>query len=117
VTVLFSVEPSHSPSGTFTPSVVIPSATTQQRPFSSIASSINTASRTSASARPMSASRCSRVRPTNSREIADFEVERSASSTSSPTGSCVRAKRRVETPASICSSTTRVSGSRSAKCA
>jgi hypothetical protein len=31
-------------------------------------------------------------------------------------GSRVRANRRVETPASICSSTTRVNGSRSAKC-
>jgi hypothetical protein len=36
VIVLFSVEPSHKPSGTFTPSVVTPSATTQQRPFRSI---------------------------------------------------------------------------------
>lgn len=39
------------------------------------------------------------------------------SATASPTGSRVRENRRVETPASICSSTTRVSGSRSAKCA
>jgi hypothetical protein len=31
--VAFSVEPSQSPSGCFTPSVAIPSATTQQRPF------------------------------------------------------------------------------------
>jgi len=34
VTVLFSVLPSQRPSGTLIPSVVIPSATTQQRPFS-----------------------------------------------------------------------------------
>ena len=47
VTVLFSVEPSHSPSGTLIPSVVIPRQTTQQRPFSSIASSISTARRMS----------------------------------------------------------------------
>jgi len=46
-----------------------------------------------------------------------FDVERSASRTSSPTGSRVREKRRVLTPASICSITTAVSGSRSAKCA
>ena len=32
-TVAFSVEPSQSPSGTFTPSVVIPSATTLVRPL------------------------------------------------------------------------------------
>ena len=57
------------------------------------------------------------MRPTNARLIADFEVERSAATMSSPTGSRVRAKRRVETPPSICSNTTRVSGSRSAKCA
>jgi len=64
----------------------------------------------------MSASRFARVRWTKSRETADFEVERAFASTSSPTGSCVRGSRRVETPASICSSTSRLSGSRSAKC-
>jgi hypothetical protein len=37
-------------------------------------------------------------------------------STCSPTGSRVRSNRRVEAPASIGSSTSRVSGSRSAKC-
>ena len=55
------------------------------------------------------------MRATKVRLTADREVEVEAASTSSPTGSRVRAKRRVETPASICSSTTRVSGSRSAK--
>ena len=40
-TVAFSVEPSQSPSGCLTPSVSIPSATTQQRPLSSIPSSIS----------------------------------------------------------------------------
>jgi hypothetical protein len=63
----------------------------------------------------MSASRFSRVLATNSRLTADFEVERASASTASPTGSCVRGKRRVETPASIGSSTTRESASRSAK--
>src|SRR5664280_243570 len=47
VTVLFSVEPSQSPSGILTPSVLTPSATTQQRPFNSIPSSSNAARRTS----------------------------------------------------------------------
>jgi hypothetical protein len=42
----------------------------------------------------------------------DFDVQRSAAATASPTGSRVLEKRRVETPASICSSTTRVNGSR-----
>src|SRR5271154_818341 len=115
VTVLFSVEPSHNPSGSFTPSVLTPSATTQQRPFSSIPSTINAARRRSARSRLINASRCSRVRPTNSRLTADFDADRSPTVTFSPTGSRVRAKRRVLTPASIYSSTTRVSGSRSAK--
>ena len=44
------------------------------------------------------------------------ELERALASTSAPTGSAVRRYRRVETPASIRSSTTRESGSRSAKC-
>ena len=56
------------------------------------------------------------MRATNSRLTADFDTDRAPASTSSPTGSRVRANRRVETPASICSSTSRVSGSRSAKC-
>jgi len=114
--VAFSVEPSQSPSGIFTPSVVIPSATTLVRPFRSIPSIIITASRTSSRRRLISASRFSRVRATNSRLTADFDVERASASTSAPTGSRVRSKRRVETPASICSSTSRPSGSRSAKC-
>ena len=50
----FSVEPSHSPSGIFTPSVVIPSATTCVRSAMSIPSSIITARRTSSSRRPIS---------------------------------------------------------------
>ena len=49
----------------------------------------------------MSAARFSVLRATNSRETADFEVERSASATCAPTGSWVREKRRVETPQSI----------------
>ena len=51
--------------GSSTPSVVIPSATTFVRPFSSIPSSISTASRTSSRRRLISASRFSRVRATN----------------------------------------------------
>src|SRR4051812_13911297 len=66
-TVAFSVEPSHSPSGCLTPSVWIPNATTQQRPLSSIPSSISTARRRSSSGRDMSSTRFSRVRATNSR--------------------------------------------------
>src|SRR5215210_672471 len=89
-TVAFSVEPSHRPSGCFEPSVSIPSATTQHRPLSSIPSSISTARRRSPSGRDMRSIRCSRVRETNSRETADFDVKPACSSTSEPTGSPVR---------------------------
>jgi len=74
-----------------TPSVSIPSATTQQRPLSSIPSSINAAKRRSSSRRLISSIRCSRVRETSSRDTADFNVERASSSISAPTGSPVRA--------------------------
>src|SRR5215210_501443 len=114
-TAAVSAEPSQRPSGILTPSVVIPSATTFVRPLSSIPSIISTARRTSSRRRPISAARFSAVRATNSRLTADFEVERDSCSSSSPTGSWVRAKRRVETPASIRSSTTSASGSRAAK--
>jgi hypothetical protein len=63
-------------------SVLTPRQTTPQRPFRSMPSSINAARRTSARLRLISARRCSPVRPTNSRLTADFDVERSASTTS-----------------------------------
>ena len=65
---------------------------------------------------PSAPSSATRVRSRNARDAADFELERALASTSAPTGSAVRTYRRVETPASIRSSTTRESGSRSAKC-
>jgi hypothetical protein len=70
---------------------VDPSATTQQRPFKSIPSSINTASRRSSSGRLISSIRFSRVRETNSRLTADLLVDLATWSSSSPTGSPVRA--------------------------
>ena len=90
-TVAFSLEPSHSPSGILTPSVVIPSATMFVRPFSSIPSSIITASLTSSRRRLISSSSATRVRSTNARDTDDFDVERALVSTPVPTGSCVRA--------------------------
>jgi hypothetical protein len=51
----------------------------------------------------------------NMSETVVLPVDEDDASTSSPTGSPTRAKRRVETPASIRSITARVSGSRSAK--
>ncbi len=86
----FSVEPSHRPSGIFTPSEVIPSATMLVRPFSSMPSSISTARRTSSRRRAISCERASRVRSMKVREIADLETPRATLSTSSPTGSPVR---------------------------
>ena len=115
-TVAFSVEPSHRPSASFSPSVVIPSATMFVRPCSSIPSSMITARRRSASGRFISFHSRSRVRCTNVRDTADFDVDRASVSTCSPTGSCARRYLRVETPASIRSNTTSSNWSRSAKC-
>ena len=87
---MFSVEPSHNPSGIFTPSVVIPSATTHVWSFSPTPSIISTASLTSSSRRDISPSSASFVRAMNVRDTADFDVDRACCSTSSPTGSCKR---------------------------
>jgi hypothetical protein len=70
--------------------VVIPSATTFVRSFRAIPSIISTARRTSSSRRDISSTSVSRVRATNWRLIADFDVDRASRSTSVPTGSCVR---------------------------
>jgi hypothetical protein len=113
--VAFSVEPSHSPSGIFTPSVVMPSATTCVRSAISMPSSIITAKRTSSSRRLMSSSSAVAVRSMNISDTDVFDVAAAESSTSWPTGSPTTANLRVDTPASIRSITARVSGSRSAK--
>jgi hypothetical protein len=76
---------------------------------------IITASRTSSRPRVISSDSATRVRSMKVRETDDFDVDRACCSTSCPTGSCVRRKRRVETPASTRSRTERDSGSRSAK--
>jgi len=87
-TVAFSDEPSQSPRGTFTPWVVIPSATIiirlelqpveHHHPQPQIPQL------------PMSSPSASRVRPTNTLDTALLDVDRALVSTSSPTGSCVR---------------------------
>ncbi|MEA2373178.1 MAG: hypothetical protein QOH12_3572 [Solirubrobacteraceae bacterium] len=89
------------PSGTFTPSVVIPSATTWTRPAISSLSSIITARRTSSSRRAISSPNAVRVFSMNTSEIVLFLVDVAVWSTCSPTGSPTRANFRVETPASI----------------
>ena len=103
-TVAFSVLPDHRPSASFSPSVVIPNATTFVRPLISIPSSITTAKRRSASCRDIRCHSASRVRCTNARDTDDFDVDRSRSVACSPTGSCTRRYLRVETPARIRSS-------------
>ena len=85
-----SVEPSQSPKGILTPSIVIPRATMLVRPFKSIRSSIITANLTSSRRRAISSASDTRVRSTNARETADFDVDLAARSTAAPTGSCVR---------------------------
>jgi hypothetical protein len=89
-TVAFSVDPSQSPSGIFTPSLVTPSATMLVRPFKSMPSSIRTARRTSAKRRAISSESASWVRSMKVREIADLLIPRATCSTSSPIGSPVR---------------------------
>jgi len=113
--VAFSVEPSQSPSGILTPSVLIPSATTCVRSTISSASSIITANLTSSSRRDISSPSALQVRSMNSSDTVDFDVAVDDCSTSAPTGSPTRANFLVETPASIRSITALVSGSRSAK--
>jgi hypothetical protein len=73
--VAFSVEPSQSPSGILTPSVVIPSATTCVRSAISSPSSIITARRTSSSRRNISSPSAVRVRSMNISDTEDFEVD------------------------------------------
>ena len=80
MTVLFSVEPSHSPSG-----ILIAVGRDAERDDAAAALQLDPVEHQHrqpdvVERRPISASSCSRVRPTNSRETADFEVERSASS-------------------------------------
>jgi hypothetical protein len=109
------VLPSHSPSGIFTPSVLMPSATTWVRSAISTPSSIITANRTSSSRRLISSPSAVRVRAMNMSDTDVFDVDEDVCSTASPTGSPTRANFLVETPASIRFITARVSGSRSAK--
>jgi hypothetical protein len=69
----FSVDPSHGPSASLSPSVVIPSAAMLVRPCSSIPSSIIAPSRRSESGRFIRFRRCWRVQCTNVRDTAHFD--------------------------------------------
>jgi hypothetical protein len=85
VMVAFSVLPLHSPNASFSPSVVIPNATTFVRPLISIPSSITTANRRSASCRDIRCHSASRARSTNARDTELFDVDRSRAVACSPT--------------------------------
>ena len=116
-TRLFSVSPSHSPTGVLVPSTLIASATTQQCCAKWIPSIINAATRNADRSRLISSSSSRAVARTNRRDTADFDVDRAAASTASPTGSLAARCRRVASPASIRSNTRLSSWSSSSKAA
>ncbi len=76
-TAAFSDAPSHSPSGTFVPSALIPSAHRHVYPASWTPSSMST-SRSSGTGRAISSASAFRVRAMKRRETADLETERSS---------------------------------------
>jgi hypothetical protein len=90
------------------------SATTTQRSAMCPPSSMSTAMSSPDRSRAISSASAVSVWRTNRRETADFDVDFWLQ-TASPTGSPVRACRRVATPASIRSITTGVSRSSAAK--
>lgn len=92
--VALSVERSHSWSGIFTPSAVIPVATIIIRPFSSSRSSVITAGRRSGKCRLINSPSPLRARSTNVRETALYDVAAGFTSACSPTGSRVPPHRR-----------------------
>src|SRR5512144_2445127 len=114
-TVLFSVEPSHSPTGILVPSAVLASATTTHRSAMCSPSSINTLTSSSVRSRAISSASAVWVCLTNRRDTADLEVDFAVFAACSPTGSPTRACRREATPASIRSNTICVSRSSAAK--
>ena len=97
----FSVSPSHSPTGTLVPSLVMTSAATQQHSAKVMPSIITTATSSSLRSRPISSASAASVAALNRRDIADFESPRATDSSSAPSGSPTRPWRRVATPASM----------------
>jgi hypothetical protein len=108
-TVLFSVAPSHSPTGNFVPSAVIAGATTQQCSAMCSPSIINTLMSSPVRSRVSSSARAVLVCAMNRRLTAERLVALATSATACPTGSAAATCRRVANPASIRSITTRVS--------
>ena len=110
-TVVFSVSPSHNPTGTLVPSAVMTSAATQQVSANTIPSIINAATSRPARSRASSSSRAFVVAALNLREIAERESPRATASRSAPIGSATSTWRRVATPASTRSTANWVSRS------
>jgi hypothetical protein len=114
---LFSVPPSHSPTGTLVPSAQMANVTTQQCSAKLTPSIIKATTSRSVRSRAMSSSSAFFVLATNRRDTDDFDVERAWCSTSAPTGSLAARWRRVASPANIRSMTTVDNTSSSAKVA
>ena len=110
-TTLFSVSPSHSPTGTLVPSAVMTRATTQHWPATSSPSIMRTATSRWARLRAIRSSMAFLVAAMKRRETADLEVERARVSMSVPTGSATSPCLRVATPASMRSTTSELSRS------
>ena len=83
-TVLFSVSPSHSPTGTLVPSAVIARATTQHTSANTIPSIINTATSNAPRSRASSSANTVSVAALKRREIADFESPLATASSAAP---------------------------------
>src|SRR6202171_3113371 len=86
-TVLFSVEPSHSPTGFLVPSAVMASATTTQRSPRCSPSSMSTLMSSPVKSRAINSASAVSVWRTNRREIAERLVDFACLSTRVPTGS------------------------------
>jgi hypothetical protein len=100
-TVVFSVSPSHSPTGTLVPSVVMARATTMQHSAKTTPSIIMAATSSSERSRATSSASLASVAALKRRDTADFEPLRATASSSVPMGSATRPWRRVATPASM----------------
>jgi hypothetical protein len=110
-TVLFSVSPSHSPTGTLVPSVVMTRDTTTHEPATSSPSIMRTATSRSERSRAISSLIALVVAATKRRETADLDMDLDRDSSSFPTGSATSMWRRVATPASMRSTTKELSRS------
>src|SRR5271157_1047983 len=110
-TVLFSVSPSQSPTGTLVPSEVITRHTTTHEPATSSPSIMRTATSRSDRFRAINSPMALAVAVTKRRETAELDIDFERASSSSPTGSATSPWRRVATPASMRSTTSELSRS------